>query len=87
MLGQAGERKTSAGVVEARQAEAELTESQERPYDGEQSLAKAAETTVEGRVQVERSSKQHLMKGVALMAGAALLSKLIGVFQKYRCKI
>ncbi|MGO4698589.1 polysaccharide biosynthesis protein [Paenibacillus sp. 2TAB26] len=82
MLGQAGKRKTSVGVVEARQAEAELTESQERPFAGEQSVAKAAETAVEGRVQVERSSKQHLMNGVALMAGAALLSKLIGVFQK-----
>ncbi|MGO4181919.1 oligosaccharide flippase family protein [Paenibacillus sp. TAF43_2] len=80
MLGQAGKRKTSVGVVEARQAE--LTESQERPCAGEQSLAKAAEPAVEGRVQLERSSKQHLMNGVALMAGAALLSKLIGVFQK-----
>ncbi|MGO4349243.1 oligosaccharide flippase family protein [Paenibacillus sp. MCAF9] len=82
MLGQAGKRKTSVGAVEARQAEAELTESQERPCAGEQSLAKAAEPAVEGRVQLERSSKQHLMNGVALMAGAALLSKLIGVFQK-----
>jgi len=82
MLGQADLRKTSVGVVEARQAEAELTESQEQPCAGEQLLAKGAETAVEGRVQIERSSKQHLMNGVALMAGAALLSKLIGVFQK-----
>ncbi|WP_223285615.1 polysaccharide biosynthesis protein [Paenibacillus sp. PL91] len=36
----------------------------------------------EGRVPATRGSKRLLMNGVVLMAGAALLSKLIGVFQK-----
>ncbi|WP_139991415.1 polysaccharide biosynthesis protein [Paenibacillus paridis] len=38
--------------------------------------------SAEGRVQVGRGSKRLLVNGVVLMAGAALLSKLIGVFQK-----
>ncbi|CAM4517396.1 O-antigen/teichoic acid export membrane protein [Paenibacillus endophyticus] len=36
----------------------------------------------EGRVETTRGSKGLLASGVVLMAGAALLSKLIGVFQK-----
>ncbi|OMF25270.1 hypothetical protein BK133_21745 [Paenibacillus sp. FSL H8-0548] len=44
--------------------------------------AKPRGLTAEGRTKVGRSSKRLLMNGVVLMAGAALLSKLIGVFQK-----
>lgn len=43
---------------------------------------KTVDLPTEGRVQVARSSKRLLTNGVVLMAGAALLSKLIGVFQK-----
>ncbi|WP_054025814.1 polysaccharide biosynthesis protein [Bacillus sp. FJAT-28004] len=81
MLGQAGKRKASVGAVEAPRTYAEGSAIVQQTDAGHQQVTEA-EWPVEGRVQVERSSKQQLMNGVALMAGAALLSKLIGVFQK-----
>jgi O-antigen/teichoic acid export membrane protein len=55
----------------------------EIPAKGEQLReASVEELPFEGRVPVAKSSKRLLMNGVVLMAGAALLSKLIGVFQK-----
>lgn len=50
--------------------------------DTKQQIGAARELPVEGRLQAVRSSKRFLMNGVVLMAGAALMSKLIGVFQK-----
>ncbi|WP_141503735.1 polysaccharide biosynthesis protein [Paenibacillus luteus] len=50
--------------------------------EGEASAEVGDQPSEEGRVQVGRGSKRLLVNGVVLMAGAALLSKLIGVFQK-----
>ncbi|OBZ15486.1 polysaccharide biosynthesis protein [Bacillus sp. FJAT-26390] len=50
--------------------------------EGQLKEVAAEELPFEGRVPVAKSSKRLLMNGVVLMAGAALLSKLIGVFQK-----
>jgi len=50
--------------------------------EAKQQTVAAGELAVKGRVQASRDSKRLLMNGVVLMAGAALLSKLIGVFQK-----
>lgn len=41
-----------------------------------------SERSNEGRAEIRQRPKRLLMNGVVVMAGAALLSKLIGVFQK-----
>ncbi|WP_419875972.1 polysaccharide biosynthesis protein [Candidatus Pristimantibacillus sp. PTI5] len=52
----------------------------ERGHSAE--TVKTVDSLAESRVRVARSSKRLMTSGVVLMAGAALLSKLIGVFQK-----
>lgn len=50
--------------------------------EAKQQTGAAGELLAQGGVQASQGSKLLLVNGVVLMAGAALLSKLIGVFQK-----
>ncbi len=77
----------AAGSWRADKAAAEGRPGIESPPALQQTEAKqqagaAGELAAQRRVQASRGSKRLLMNGVVLMAGAALLSKLIGVFQK-----
>ncbi|KRE45260.1 polysaccharide biosynthesis protein [Paenibacillus sp. Soil522] len=77
----------AGGQKAAAVADGEVSAGIESPLALQQTKAKqkagaAGELAAQRRVQASRSSKRLLMNGVVLMAGAALLSKLIGVFQK-----